>query len=72
MRSSIASNSQIAAASARVVALGKKAFYQQLPLNYPAAYVLAQKVMVDNALGPPAQEGIKAFLEKRAPRWDDA
>jgi enoyl-CoA hydratase/carnithine racemase len=64
--------SQIAAASARVVALGKKAFYQQLPLNYPAAYVLAQKVMVDNALGPPAQEGIKAFLEKRAPRWDDA
>jgi len=63
--------SQIAAASARVVALGKKAFYQQLPLNYPAAYVLAQKVMVGNALGPPAQEGITAFFEKRAPRWDD-
>src|SRR5262245_8294696 len=64
--------SQIAAASARVVALGKKAFYQQLPQTYPAAYDLAQKVMVGNALAGSAQEGIRAFLEKRAPRWEDA
>jgi enoyl-CoA hydratase/carnithine racemase len=60
---------QVAAASRSVVALGKRAFYEQLPLDRPAAYDLAQKVMVENALAPEAREGIGAFLEKRAPRW---
>jgi enoyl-CoA hydratase/carnithine racemase len=60
---------QISAASAAVVALGKKAFYEQLPLDRPAAYAAAQKVMVENALAPQAREGIGAFLEKRAPSW---
>jgi enoyl-CoA hydratase/carnithine racemase len=62
---------QIAAASACVVALGKKAFYQQLALNYSGAYAVAQKVMVDNTLAGPAQEGIRAFLEKRTPQWSE-
>ncbi len=62
---------QIAAASRATVALGKRAFYEQLPLDRPAAYELAQRVMVDNALAPAAREGITAFLEKRPPRWDD-
>jgi enoyl-CoA hydratase/carnithine racemase len=60
---------QIAAASCDTVALGKRAFYQQLPLDRPAAYDVAQRVMVDNALAADAQEGIHAFLEKRPPRW---
>jgi enoyl-CoA hydratase/carnithine racemase len=61
---------QIASASGVVVALGKRAFYEQLPLDRPAAYEAAQKVMVENALAPEAREGIGAFLEKRAaPRW---
>jgi enoyl-CoA hydratase/carnithine racemase len=62
---------QIAAASAAVVALGKKAFHEQLPLDRPAAYAVAQQVMVENALAPQAREGITAFLEKRPPQWRD-
>jgi enoyl-CoA hydratase/carnithine racemase len=62
---------QIAAASGSVVALGKRAFYEQLPLDRPAAYAAAQEVMVENAQAATAQEGIGAFLEKRAPRWPD-
>lgn len=61
---------QIARSSPDVLALGKRAFYQQLPLDRPAAYELAQHVMVQNAQAPAAQEGIHAFLEKRAPRWE--
>ncbi|HEY9719585.1 MAG TPA: enoyl-CoA hydratase [Trichormus sp.] len=60
---------QIAASSAETIALGKQAFYAQLPLDYPQAYVCAQKEMVQNALMDDAQEGMKAFLEKRKPRW---
>src|SRR5262249_30340095 len=61
---------QIASASGAVVALGKRAFYDQLPLDRPSAYEVAQRVMVENALAPEAREGINAFLEKRAaPRW---
>lgn len=62
---------QVAAASPCVIALGKKAFYQQLPLDRPAAYAVAQEVMVENAMAPQAREGIDAFLEKRPPRWED-
>jgi enoyl-CoA hydratase/carnithine racemase len=60
---------QIASASAYTVALGKGAFYEQLPLDYPEAYEAAGKVMVENALAEDAQEGMRAFLEKRAPSW---
>ena len=59
---------EIIAASADTLALGKRAFYEQLPLDRPAAYALAQKVMVDNAERPDAKEGMSAFLEKRPPK----
>ncbi|HJT78610.1 MAG TPA: enoyl-CoA hydratase [Gemmataceae bacterium] len=62
---------QILSASSRTLALGKRAFYQQLPLDYAAAYALAQRVMVENALMGDAQEGMHAFLEKRPPRWEE-
>jgi enoyl-CoA hydratase/carnithine racemase len=60
---------QILAASSRILALGKAAFYAQLPLDHEAAYEVAQRAMVANALMPDAQEGMRAFLEKRPPRW---
>jgi enoyl-CoA hydratase/carnithine racemase len=60
---------QIIAASGRTLALGKGTFYAQLPLDHEAAYEVAQKAMVANALTPDAQEGMRAFLEKRPPRW---
>jgi enoyl-CoA hydratase/carnithine racemase len=61
---------QILAASSYTVALGKRAFYRQLPLDHAGAYAVTQPVMVENALAPDAQEGMRAFLEKRPPKWD--
>jgi enoyl-CoA hydratase/carnithine racemase len=62
---------RIASASASTLALGKRAFYRQLALDLDSAYELGKEVMVRNALAPDAQEGICAFLEKRAPRWQE-
>jgi len=61
---------QIAAASGATLALGKRTFYEQLPLDRSAAYEVAERAMVENALLADAQEGIAAFLEKRPPRWE--
>jgi enoyl-CoA hydratase/carnithine racemase len=60
---------QVAAASSLVVAIGKQAFYTQLDLDQPKAYAYAKEVMSMNALAADAQEGIGAFLGKRAPCW---
>ncbi len=60
---------QISAASAHTLAVGKSAFYRQIELDRPAAYTLAQEVMVDNLLDEDAHEGITAFLQKRPPQW---
>ncbi len=60
---------RIAAASGYVVALGKRAFYAQDALPEPDAYDIACPVMVDNATADDAYEGMRAFLEKRAPVW---
>jgi enoyl-CoA hydratase/carnithine racemase len=61
---------QIASASGPIVALGKRAFYEQLPLDCRAAYEVAQPVMVDNSQARDAREGMRAFLEKRQPHWE--
>jgi enoyl-CoA hydratase/carnithine racemase len=60
---------RIASASASVVALGKRAFYAQEPLDEAGAYALTCGVMVDNAQADDAHEGMRAFLEKRTPNW---
>jgi enoyl-CoA hydratase/carnithine racemase len=60
---------QIAAASAETLAIGKRAFYEQVALDRPSAYAVAQRVMVENAATRDAREGMTAFLEKRPPRW---
>jgi enoyl-CoA hydratase/carnithine racemase len=59
----------IARSSGRVVALGKEAFYDQADLAEPDAYDLAAAVIARNASLPDAQEGMSAFLVKRAPVW---
>lgn len=51
------------------IAMGKSAFYRQLPLGHADAYGVAQETMVCNAVTDDAQEGITAFLQKRAPNW---
>ena len=60
---------RIAAASPAVVALGKRAFYAQDRLTESAAYDIATPAMVENAQDDDAHEGMRAFLEKRAPQW---
>ncbi len=60
---------KIAAASSLVVAIGKQAFYTQIDLDQPKAYAYAREVMSLNALAADAQEGMCAFVEKRAARW---
>src|ERR1022692_2770160 len=60
---------KIDAASLLVVAIGKQAFYTQIDLDQPKAYAYAKEVMSMNALAADAQEGIGAFLGKRAPCW---
>jgi enoyl-CoA hydratase/carnithine racemase len=62
---------QIVAVSADTVARGKRCFYAQLPLDYPEAYAVAGEAMTSNAATADAQEGMKAFLEKRSPRWEN-
>jgi len=61
--------SLIAEASEPVIALGKQAYYTQIDLEQPQAYAYAKEAMSSNALAENAQEGISAFLGKRAPRW---
>jgi enoyl-CoA hydratase/carnithine racemase len=59
----------IRASSPLTVRLGKAAFYDQLALDEAAAYARATEVMTCNALAGDAQEGMRAFLEKRRPEW---
>jgi enoyl-CoA hydratase/carnithine racemase len=60
---------KMAEASSLVVSIGKQAFYTQIDLDQPKAYAYAKEVMSMNALAADAQEGIGAFLGKRAPSW---
>ncbi len=60
---------RIAEASSFTVGLGKQAFYAQIDLDQPKAYAYAKEVMTMNSLAADAQEGMSAFLEKRAPCW---
>ena len=60
---------RIASSSPFVVAIGKRAFYRQLQMPQPLAYDYAQDVMSMNAAAADAQEGMKAFLEKRPAKW---
>ena len=59
----------IAAKSATTIRIGKEAFYRQLEMPLDEAYRYAAEVMVHNMMDEDAEEGINAFIEKRAPRW---
>jgi enoyl-CoA hydratase/carnithine racemase len=60
---------KIVESSSFTVGLGKQAYYAQIDLDQPRAYAYAKEVMTMNSLAADAQEGISAFLEKRAPCW---
>jgi len=61
----------IASKSAATVRIGKRAFYEQREMGLKAAYDHASAVMVENMLARDAQEGIGAFMDKRAPVWSE-
>jgi enoyl-CoA hydratase/carnithine racemase len=63
---------KIASKSSMTLATGKRAYYAQREMTLPDAYEYASSVMVDNMLAQDAREGIGAFIEKRAPQWQDA
>ncbi|SEG38200.1 Enoyl-CoA hydratase/carnithine racemase [Thalassococcus halodurans] len=63
---------KIASKSSMTLATGKRAFYAQAQMPLADAYDYASRVMVDNMLARDAEEGIGAFIEKRAPEWQDA
>ncbi len=53
-----------------VIALGKELFYRQSELPLAAAYEAASRTMACNMMDAAALEGVQAFIEKRAPRWE--
>jgi len=55
--------------SAESKGFGKQAFYRQIELPQPQAYAVAGERMATAAMTPDAQEGIAAFLEKRAAQY---
>jgi len=62
---------KIAAKSMATVKTGKQAFYCQINLPIEEAYAYTARVMTENLLQRDAQEGIAAFIGKRAPEWSD-
>ena len=62
---------KIASKSSMTLATGKRAFYAQREMPLAEAYDYASQVMVDNMLAHDAEEGIGAFIEKRAAQWQD-
>jgi enoyl-CoA hydratase/carnithine racemase len=52
-----------------VIAIGKALFYRQIELGIEPAYQLAAQTMACNMMDDIAQEGVSAFIAKRAPTW---
>ena len=55
--------------SAQSKGIGKQSLYAQIDLDQPKAYAYAVEVMAATSQLPDAQEGMRAFLEKRKPNW---
>jgi enoyl-CoA hydratase/carnithine racemase len=67
----IALAQKVARKSAYTIKLGKAAFYRQTEMSLAEAYCYASQVMTENMMAADAEEGIGAFIEKRAPNWQD-
>ena len=59
----------VAAKLGAAVRIGKQGFYRQAEMGLADAYAYTGAVMVENMLLRDTDEGISAFLEKRAPDW---
>ena len=54
------------------IAMGKELFYRQRDMGIASAYQLAGQTMAVNMMDACAQEGVRAFTEKRPPSWKPA
>jgi len=63
--------SKIAGKSSHIVKIGKEGFYRQAEMSLNDAYQYVSEVMVENLMARDAEEGLQAFIEKRAPKWED-
>jgi len=70
-KAAIALAKQIAAKSSYVLKIGKQAFYRQAEMGLADAYAYASEVMSENMMARDAEEGIRAFIEKRNATWED-
>src|SRR4029078_5605627 len=61
---------KIAGKSSHIVKIGKEGFYRQAEMRLDAAYQYVSEVMVENLMARDAEEGLKAFIEKREPKWE--
>lgn len=61
----------IASKLGAAVKIGKEAFYQQLQMPMDQAYAYTSGVIVENLMQRDTIEGMAAFVEKRAPDWQD-
>ena len=62
---------QIAEASGFALAVGKQGLYAQADMSDAQAFHYAKHTIVMNNLSEDAQNGIKSFLEKRKPEWQN-
>jgi enoyl-CoA hydratase/carnithine racemase len=57
--------------SALSKSMGKRAFYTQVDLDQPKAYGHAIEVMAASSQTHDAQDGMRAFLERRRPDYEN-
>ena len=60
---------QFASKSETVVRLGRAAFMRQIDLDYRRSIATAVEDVCNVAITDAAQEGLRAFVEKRSPKW---
>ena len=60
---------KISSKSSQTLKFGKEAFYKQKEMGLRSAYNYTSDIMLKNMLDVDSKEGIKAFIEKRNPKW---
>ena len=61
---------KISKKSSLTLKIGKKAFYNQIEMKISDAYKYASEVMIKNMMEADSDEGIRAFIDKRKPKWN--
>jgi enoyl-CoA hydratase/carnithine racemase len=72
MAEALALAEKIAGKPQTTVAIGKETFYRQIEMPLDPAWDYAAGVMVENMMHAESEEGIGAFLDKRAPDWKNS